>query len=1134
VTNQDSLHLGLKENLINRMKLKSIFVTAIAVLCCLSVGFSQQKNVLVFSKTAGYRHSSIEPGIAFFKSVSGKEKINFTFSEDAETIHEDNLKKFDAVVFLNTTGDILNPIQQADFERYIQAGGGFVGIHAAADCEYEWPWYNKLVGGYFASHPGGAVSNVQNGKMTVQNPNHPSTKHLPKTFERKDEFYDFKSVKIKPTDVLITVDEKSYQQGKMGDWHPMAWFHEFDGGKVFYTSYGHEESTFTTETDMQKHIIEGLKSVMTSGLDYNKVRSRRVPEENRLVKKTLANNLYEPIELAVMPNGKVLLIERRGDVKVWLPETEEFKTINKIDVFSSFEYGLLGLGLDPNFEKNNYVYLYYTPNTDAHTDQYLSRFVYDQQKNQLILDSEVVMLRVKVKKNECCHTAGSIDWDADGNLYLSTGDDTNPHASQGFAPIDFREGREGWDALRSSGNTNDLRGKILRIKPNEDGTYSIPQGNLYPPGTPGTRPEIFVMGTRNAYRISVDKQTGHLYWGDIGPDAGRSNPERGSEGLVEFNRTTKPGFYGWPIIIGDNKGYNRYNFDTKVSGEKYDPKKPINDSPNNTGLKELPPAQEPFLFYGYGESEKYPVLGKGGANPMAGPVYYSKDHKDGVHKFPDYFDGKFFAYEWVRDWIALVDFDENGKIASMEPFMPNTKFSHPIDMAFSKDGVLYVLEYGPKWFAQNEEAALSKVEYYPNNRPPVVAISANKTIGAAPMKVSFSSEGTKDYDGDKLTYAWDFGGGAESSTEANPITTFKAPGVYTVTLKVTDVEKNTSMQSMQIQVGNEIPNVKVDVAGNKSFYLGDDVINYSVSVNDKEDGSIGKGIKKEDVVISINYLEGYDKNAVTIGHQRNMAYANGRRLIESSDCMACHATDQKSIGPSYKQIAEKYTMNRENTAKLVEKIIGGGGGVWGQTSMAAHPDLSVEAAQSMVRYILSINDEASKGLPAKGKYKAVDHKGKKEGAYVIQASYEDRGGQIIGSQLASTSLALRSPHLAASTYDGSENVRKFNIPQTGEVVMGSNNGWIRFDDIDLTGISRAKVGVFVRGGQSAGGKLELRVDSPTGKLLGETTVSDKSTEPLTIRLNSKVNEKKKLYLVFKNAEVATRPLFGVSFIEFMK
>ena len=142
-----------------------------------------------------------------------------------------------------------------------------------------------------------------------------------------------------------------------------------------------------------------------------------------------------------------------------------------------------------------------------------------------------------------------------GNLFLSTGDNSNPFAT-GYAPIDERPGRSPWDAQKSSANTNDLRGKIIRIHPEPDGTYTIPEGNLFPKGTPKTRPEIYTMGHRNPYRISVDKHTGFLYWGDVGPDAPADSAGRGPRGLRrDRTRRAAPGNFGWPYFVGDNKAY---------------------------------------------------------------------------------------------------------------------------------------------------------------------------------------------------------------------------------------------------------------------------------------------------------------------------------------------------------------------------------------------------------------------------------------------------------------------------------------------------------------------------------------------------------------------------------------------------
>src|SRR5690606_33747247 len=334
---------------------------------------------------------------------------------------------------------------------------------------------------------------------------------------------------------LIDIDETSYEGGTNGDNHPMSWYQAFDGGRAFYTSMGHTEETFADPLFLG-HLLGGLRYAMGDGeLDYTRARTKRVPEENRFTLEVLAQPLAEPMELAVLPDERVLFIERRGAVKLYSPATGETRQIATIPVSLTYtptpqnpngataEDGLLGLALDPDFAENGWIYLFYSPTGDD-PKNVLARFT--MRGDDLDLSSEVVMLEVPVQRDECCHTGGSIDFDADGNLYVSTGDNTNPHAT-GYAPLDERPGRGPWDAQKSSANTNDLRGKILRITPQPDGTYTIPEGNLFPPGTPQTRPEIYTMGHRNPYRISVDKHTGFVYWGDIGPDAARDSVNRG-------------------------------------------------------------------------------------------------------------------------------------------------------------------------------------------------------------------------------------------------------------------------------------------------------------------------------------------------------------------------------------------------------------------------------------------------------------------------------------------------------------------------------------------------------------------------------------------------------------------------------
>lgn len=213
---------------------------------------AKKKRILVFSKTAGFHHSSIDEGITAVQKLGLENKFDVDTTKDSGKFTVDNLKKYAAVVFLNTTGDVFNDAQQNAFEQYIKNGGGFVGVHAATDTEYEWPWYGKLVGAYFISHPEQQVAT-----LNVINQNTIATKHLPKVWSRKDEWYNFKNINP-DLKILITIDESTYKGGQNGEPHPMAWYHDFDGGRSFYTELGHVEESYTDPLFLQ-HLLGGIK-----------------------------------------------------------------------------------------------------------------------------------------------------------------------------------------------------------------------------------------------------------------------------------------------------------------------------------------------------------------------------------------------------------------------------------------------------------------------------------------------------------------------------------------------------------------------------------------------------------------------------------------------------------------------------------------------------------------------------------------------------------------------------------------------------------------------------------------------------------------------------------------------------------
>lgn len=862
------------------------------------------------------------------------------------------------------------------------------------------------------------------------------------------------------------------------------------------------------------------------------------PEENRFTKNILLEKLDEPTELVVLEDQRVLFTERKGKVKLFNPKKpNSYKVVANLPVYILQEYGLMGINVDPNFKENKWVYLYYSPvSTEADTSQRLVRMKYDTDKDTLLPSTEQVLLRVPVKRTDCCHTGGSIAWDKQGNLYLSTGDDINPFGNEGYGALDGRPGRANWDGRSTSSNTNDLRGKVLRIKPRPEGGYDIPAGNLFPVGTAKTRPEIYTMGTRNPYRISVDQRTNYLYWGDVGPDAGNDSPTRGSRGYDEVNQARKAGYFGYPLFIGDNRPYNRYDMGTKVSGERFDPLKPINDSPHNTGITELPPAQKAFIFYPYADSPEFgPIVGKGGRNAMAGPVYYYDDYPESDVKFPRHYDGKLFAYEWIRDWIHPVTMTKDGDFVQMEEFMPNTKFSHPIDMQFAVDGSLYVLEYGNTWFAQNDDSRLSRITYNAGNRKPLAVASVQKKAGAAPMKAEFSSKGTVDYDGDALKYEWTFGKGLPKSTVANPNFTYTKPGIYTATLKVTDSKGNTSSSSVEVKVGNEPPKVEVALAGNKSFYWENKPVTYEVKVSDKEDGSLAnQKINAEDVTVTVDYLEGFDKTILAQGHQANLGVATGKRLMDLSDCKACHDVVKKSIGPAYRDVAKKYKGARDIESRLADKIINGGGGVWGEQAMSAHPQIKKEEAKEIVKYIMSLgNEKGPDKKPVKGEY--VTAAKQKEGSYIFRASYTDKGNPVVGPQTSTSTVALRPAKLKATWNDEAKDATTVELPTKSEVLAPVKNGsYALYKDVDLTDVSSLSCMVYASPDRTVGGTIEVRLDSPTGALIGQTEVSNSQMGAVTLSLRKPDNKIHNLYLVFTTTKSVPEGngLFGVEWLQF--
>lgn len=1094
-------------------------------------------KILVFSKTEGFRHTSIEPGIEAIKKLGIDNGFEVDHTEDTDLITENNLAQYNSIVFLSTTGDIFTDEQQYEFQRFCQAGGGFVGIHAAADTEYSWPWYGKLVGGFFNGHPNNP--NVRNADIKKVDMTHPSCTHLPDTWNRDDEWYNYKDLNEEMT-VLLNLDESSYEGGTNGESHPISWIHDRGENKMFYTGLGHTDETFVEENFLT-HLLEGIKYTMGDGKKPDYGLASVAPALNRFQKNVFDQNLNEPMELEKLPNGNLLFVERRGDLKLYDINAKETNVVHSFNVHSEFEDGLLGIALDPNYADNHWIYLFYSPVGEKPV-QHVSRFVFKDGK--IDTDSEKVVIEIPVQRDECCHSAGSMEFDSHGNLLIAIGDNTNPHQSSGYSPSDGRPGKLPFDARRSSSNTNDLRGKILRITPTDDGSYTIPEGNLFE-ASDKTRPEIYVMGCRNPYRFFVDPKTDFLYWGDVGPDAGEDGEDRGPRGHDEVNQAREAGYFGWPLFVADNKAYNDYDFKTEKSGEKHNASKPINTSPNNTGLRELPAANKALIYYPYAESEEFPIVGDGGRNAMAGFVYHYDDYPDSPNKLPKYYDGKLFIYEWMRGWIMAVTMDGEGNYVSMERFLPNHKFSNPTDIMLDEKGEIYMLEYGTSWFSKNEDARLVHLKYSNGNRTPVPEVKVDRTMGATPLLAKFDATESVDFDGDPIKFSW-FVNDQKVGSGAQLEYTFEEAGNYIVRLDAADKSGERGSKEIPMLVGNDQPELDIEILGSRSFYFEGQGLEYKVNVNDKEDGSIGNGIDPGAVAVNIDYLEsGYDKNEIAMGHMSGVASHPGISLMKDSDCYTCHKLNEKSVGPTFTDIANKYRGDKSAPTYLAERIKVGGGGVWGELAMAAHPQLSEEEIGGMVEYILELEEQTDNdALPIAGTHTFELPKGKDPGGvFIMNATYVDNGTAKVDPISTTETMMFRNAMMSATDFDEIVDAMKMDIepgqfPGVTEkmsIIIGNHNSHVRYDNIDFTGISSVTAFVNASSNFMAGGKLQLILDTVDGDVVGEIEVmAAEGTEPSMISIDVEaIDGVHNLYVKFVSSDEA-KPAMTLTHLLFAK
>jgi PKD repeat protein/glucose/arabinose dehydrogenase len=447
------------------------------------------------------------------------------------------------------------------------------------------------------------------------------------------------------------------------------------------------------------------------------------------------------------------------------------------------------------------------------------------------------------------------------------------------------------DARRGSTNTNDLRGKLLRIKV-KDGdiaeseensfgaSYSVPAGNMFPVGTAKTRPEIHSMGFRNPFRVQVDED-GVAYIADYSPDSQSPTPLRAAQGTGRIEIVRKPSNYGWPMCYKTDLPMYKWDFNTATTlGETYECDNPDHGPENtsrwNTGQAFSPPITNPDVWYSYRDDLwgtpcinnynvavpvqgscplLFPELRSPNSNSVGPHLLFKYDYEEdnpSETKFPPYFDDAVFFGEWTRDYLREIRIDSQNKVLKINDALTcggvgaaralqfGFECDGPMDAQFGADGNLYLLTYGNGFFVQSAQAGMYKWSYVKGQRAPNAVMSADRTDGPAPLTVQFSSDGTRDPDpGDALFFEWDFDGdGSVDSTDPNPTHTYTQVGVYTARLVVKDPAGKQDVKTLTITVGNSTPTVTVSTPIDGDFFEWGQSVPYTITVTDPEDGVI--------------------------------------------------------------------------------------------------------------------------------------------------------------------------------------------------------------------------------------------------------------------------------------------------------
>ncbi|MFI6265605.1 ThuA domain-containing protein [Micromonospora sp. NPDC051006] len=731
-------------------------------------------------------------------------------------------------------------------------------------------------------------STVQQAVVDFTDRQHPANKGMPLTTKRSDQWINWDPSPVGRVHTVAQVEEGTYDAGLSGNgtFHPISWCQDYDGGRSFYTGMGRTAESWSSDTQFQSHLAGAIK--WTTGMVRGDCQAT-IAANYRIDRLTAANQqgqldqVGEPHGLTVAEDGTVFYIGKAacpsgpivswddpkvglgcGTIHQWDPDTKQVKLLTTLPVMGNRgsgselvknEEGLVGITLDPKFAENGWIYAYWMPHESIDREKRIgkrtvSRFTYDAATQTLDQGTRKDLLSWDTQIHSCCHAGGGMTFDESGNLYIGSGDSNSSGGSDGFSGNNWTQEYQGvsfQDARRTSGNTNDLNGKILRIHPEADGTYTIPAGNLFTGQEEGggkTRPEIYVMGVRNIARIAWDPVNDWLTAAWVGPDAGAPSPELGPAKYDTATIITSAGNQGWPYCMGNRQPYrDRSNTDATVLTGWYDCDNLKNTSPRNTGLVDIPPARDNMIWFspqgggpvypertdGSGlptyklgdETFTEPYLKGGGQAIMDGPTYQVEkvDTTSGV-AWPAYWDNKWFIGDQsnANNRIAVTVDPKTVKDAGRPAFAEDLRaiirsgtganqLQSWMDAKFGPDGALYMLDYAGGFFSLHPNQKLIRIAYTGGPATPNPSDAGVRAVAQSdPTMIQFSSAKVGG-----VAWEWNFGDGSAKSQEANPTHRYAGYGSYQVTLKVTYANGEVATTVLPVSVGCAVPDTRSTV-----------------------------------------------------------------------------------------------------------------------------------------------------------------------------------------------------------------------------------------------------------------------------------------------------------------------------------